>query len=258
MKPGALGPVEAIDQAEGILSDGHRTFGQWALRTWFATEPQIHILRNRRALILHDSLTQETGHVVCLGEPSALSSAFSDEAVELMRPGWSVVAPHGTWEPLGDLAHRVTDASRWVWMCTGARPIPVALLPTGIQFVEFSAKTRLEVDAFQRTHLPNSYLTTHAPDARWFGLRHDGEVIGIIGATGWEVGAVHLGSFVLEREWRGKGLGETLMRQVITLGLDHGPLVSLGVLRSNSQALRLYKKLGFRTAYEVDSLTLLS
>ena len=79
--------------------------------------------------------------------------------------------------------------------------------------------------------------------------RH-GEIIGVVGLTG---GIFRKTSHVLEmgmairREFRGSGLGSTLLREAVGWARKKGFCrVELGVLTTNGQAIALYKKFGFQ------------
>lgn len=59
---------------------------------------------------------------------------------------------------------------------------------------------------------------------------------------------VHVGvlGISLHPDWRGRGLGENLMRQAIEAGFAFGfARIELGVLSGNAPARTLYRKLGF-------------
>jgi ribosomal-protein-alanine N-acetyltransferase len=58
---------------------------------------------------------------------------------------------------------------------------------------------------------------------------------------------------VVRESWRGRGLGEALMRHALEAFMARGmPAVELKVHAENERAVRLYERLGFRTIDTLD------
>ena len=72
------------------------------------------------------------------------------------------------------------------------------------------------------------------------------------------VDELHINNVAVRQAWRGRGLGELLVKHVLAIGLSAGvATASLEVRRSNIPARRLYARLGFaecgvRNAYYED------
>ena len=98
-----------------------------------------------------------------------------------------------------------------------------------------------------------TYIETNSQDHVMFGA-FDGEQL--IGITGFNrmarKRASHRGEVVqvyVEPAYRGQNIGEKLLRQVLdyAFGLEGIEQVQLSVITSNTAAIKLYKKLGFKT-----------
>jgi len=98
-----------------------------------------------------------------------------------------------------------------------------------------------------------TYIETDSPDHVMFGA-FDGEQL--IGITGFNrmarKRASHRGEFVqvyVEPAYRGQNIGEKLLRHVVdyAFGLEGIEQVQLSVITSNTRAIKLYEKLGFKT-----------
>jgi [ribosomal protein S18]-alanine N-acetyltransferase len=65
------------------------------------------------------------------------------------------------------------------------------------------------------------------------------------------VDEIHINNFAVRPEWRRQGLGTALIHHVLAEGRRLGaPNATLEVRRSNSAAIRLYERAGFRRAGE--------
>lgn len=98
-----------------------------------------------------------------------------------------------------------------------------------------------------------TYIETDSPDHVMFGA-FDGEQL--IGITGFNrmarKRASHRGELVqvyVESTYRGQNIGEKLLRQVLDYAFGLGGIeqVQLSVIASNTTAIHLYEKLGFKT-----------
>ncbi len=87
-------------------------------------------------------------------------------------------------------------------------------------------------------------------NARFFVLKTDETILGYIGANNI-CGEVYITNVAVKEEFRGRGLGERLVRYLTVHSLFEGAqLVTLEVRRSNSAAIALYEKCGFKKAGE--------
>ncbi|MBE2906048.1 ribosomal protein S18-alanine N-acetyltransferase [Anoxybacillus flavithermus] len=86
---------------------------------------------------------------------------------------------------------------------------------------------------------------TNNPYARYIVMEHDGQIIGYCGM--WLVmDEAHITNIAVLPEFRGKKLGEALMKQAMALAREEGAkTMTLEVRVSNIVAQSLYRKLGF-------------
>ncbi|MGF7059502.1 GNAT family N-acetyltransferase [Brassicibacter mesophilus] len=81
-------------------------------------------------------------------------------------------------------------------------------------------------------------------------LRVDGKIVAYgLGVLERE----HMGLFdiVVDKEYRGRGYGEQMMRGLIKIGKNNGAKIAyLQVMLNNSPALKLYSKIGFKEIYQ--------
>jgi ribosomal-protein-alanine N-acetyltransferase len=82
--------------------------------------------------------------------------------------------------------------------------------------------------------------------AQYLVAEVDGKIIGYCGL--WVIiDEAHITNIALLPQYRGKGLGEALLRNVMQYALEHGAeTVTLEVRVSNQIAQNLYRKLGFQ------------
>ncbi|WP_163152622.1 ribosomal protein S18-alanine N-acetyltransferase [Anoxybacillus sp. MB8] len=86
---------------------------------------------------------------------------------------------------------------------------------------------------------------TNNPYARYIVMEYDGQIIGYCGM--WLVmDEAHITNIAVLPEFRGKKLGEALMKQAMALAREEGAqTMTLEVRVSNTVAQSLYRKLGF-------------
>jgi ribosomal protein S18 acetylase RimI-like enzyme len=86
--------------------------------------------------------------------------------------------------------------------------------------------------------------------ALWFLAEHRSEPVGAV--VCWSSGFVK--DLVVRESWRGRGLGEALMRHALGAFLARGlTAVELKVHADNERAVSLYERLGFRTVETLDA-----
>lgn len=99
----------------------------------------------------------------------------------------------------------------------------------------------------QQWQLQRRVFASHYPDARTEVVLIDAEPVGVLT---WHEGskAIRLLDIGLEIRYRGRGLGEWLLRELIGHADLQGKTLELAVMRHNP-ALRLYQRLGFRALF---------
>jgi GNAT superfamily N-acetyltransferase len=113
------------------------------------------------------------------------------------------------------------------------------------------AKERIDLDEIHRFLSEEAYWALGRPRdvqdrlvreaARVVGLYHDGRQVGFCRAASDGVSFVYLADVYVLPEYRGRGLGEELMREMI----DRGPLADRRWLLHTSNMHALYRKFGF-------------
>ncbi|MFD7022674.1 GNAT family N-acetyltransferase [Promicromonospora sukumoe] len=97
--------------------------------------------------------------------------------------------------------------------------------------------------------------------ARWYGVRapsttpgaRAGALVAVGSATTTPTRSVHLGSIGTDPERRGQGLGGALTARMTADGVAEHGLVTLGLYDDNVAARRVYERLGFVLAHEVET-----
>jgi len=88
----------------------------------------------------------------------------------------------------------------------------------------------------------------------WGGKRIDGQLVSVGALVQWRTGQVMFASIATHTDFRGKGLAQELVREMLTsvaaLGIAHG---GLGVFALNASAKRAYEKVGFNLVNEFSS-----
>ena len=88
----------------------------------------------------------------------------------------------------------------------------------------------------------------------WGGKRIDGQLVSVGALVKWRTGQVMFASIATHTDFRGKGLAQELVREMLTSvaaqGISH---VGLGVFALNASAKRAYEKVGFNLINEFSS-----
>ncbi|MFI2364916.1 GNAT family N-acetyltransferase [Promicromonospora sp. NPDC019610] len=155
----------------------------------------------------------------------------------------------------------VPDAT-WDRMVTEIAPRVDAGAPT-VEVLELDRHTDEIVDLLARAN-PGTRSGAQGPRARlarWYGVRvaptspgaRAGALVAVGSATATATGSVHLGSIGTDPAHRGQGLGSALTARMMADGVAERGLVTLGLYDDNTPARRVYERLGFVLAHEVET-----
>lgn len=207
---------------------------------------------------LGDAMLVVTGRserpaLVGFGEAGAVVRLVREHGPGL-SPRWMTV-PHGAGAMLTptDLELLGLEFSAdWDWFFTRTAP-PRQPGEERVAELDREAELAVLVELLAEVS-PLSEADPHRP-ARWFGVREDGRLIGVIAAKeedgpAPDEPAWHLQGLAVRPETRGCGLGAALTAHATRLGLAEVSArswVSLGMYTDNGPARRIYDALGFTT-----------
>lgn len=142
----------------------------------------------------------------------------------------------------------------WDWMSTTT----IADVPGTDQVERLDLATDIPaiLDCLRDANPTTESDPANPHEAGWWGVRSGGRLVGVIGAGRRGAVAVegfswHLHGLGVRPEGRRGGLGTALLVAATAAGLAAGAeWVSLGVWAANEPALRIYRRLGFRTDHE--------
>lgn len=226
------------------------------------------VLSDRHKLAHARVLGDDEGIVVLFDGPAGLSVAGYGadgraaglvtrlvEEGELVAPLRWMSLPRAT-----DLAPHVVQALHveplpgWDWMSTTT----VTDVPgtDRVERLDVAADLPAILDCLAAANPTTDSDPTSPHEAGWWGVRDGGRLVGVIGA-GRRGGATpdgfswHLHGLGVRPDGRRGGLGAALMAAATAQGLAEGAdWVSLGVWAANDPALRIYRRLGFRTDHQ--------
>lgn len=146
----------------------------------------------------------------------------------------------------------------WDWMWTATTP---AGGQEGEQrLVELDdLDDAAELIAFTAEHNPRVWAQIGTGTVtHWIGLRdHEDELVAIGGAQREHSGAAHLVGILTHRGLTSQGLGTRITRELTTWAIADGGVSTLGVFSDSAAAIRLYTRLGYRTAAAWHSVSVL-
>ena len=153
--------------------------------------------------------------------------------------GSELALPTG-WERAG--------AGEWHFMWTEEVTAPA---PAELAFVELDdAVDAAELDAFGQAHNPAFEGFPGIGYALlWLGVREGDELVAIGALHALATGTPHLAGIVTHTDHRGRGLGEAMVTELTQRAIAVAGVSTLGVTRTNTAAVRLYQRLGYRTAH---------
>lgn len=149
------------------------------------------------------------------------------------------------------VAHEVLalgDGGDWDWMWTTTAP---AADRREAELEELDdVRDADEVSAFTRRHNPRVWTEIGTGRVvRWLGRRDaDGRLTAVGGAEREAGGVPHLAGIVTAVDRRGEGWGAVVTASLTRWSLREHGVCTLGVFADNDAALRVYRRLGYRTA----------
>ena len=106
------------------------------------------------------------------------------------------------------------------------------------------------VDLIERAK-PGPFLKRTVELGRYLGIRRDGRLVAMAGERLHPPGWTEVSAVCTDPEFRGQGLGARLTLAVSAAILERGELPFLHAAASNTDAIRLYERLGFELAAHV-------
>ncbi len=159
-----------------------------------------------------------------------------------------------------DLAPGVCEALHvqplpgWDWMSTTTvEDVPGT---ERVERLDVPADLPAILDCLRESNPTTESDPTNPHEAGWWGIRSGARLVGVIGAgrrggAGEDGFSWHLHGLGVRPEGRRGGIGTALLVAATREGLAAGAdWVSLGVWAANEPALRIYRRLGFRTDHQ--------
>ncbi|PUB25412.1 FR47-like protein [Promicromonospora sp. AC04] len=163
------------------------------------------------------------------------------------------------------------SATTWDRMVTEvAPPVPEDAAPA-VEVLDLDRHADEIADLLAEAN-PHARLGVHDPRARrarWYGMRDPsagsgrrsstgagrraGSLVAVGSATPVPAGTVHLGSIGTLPAFRGRGYAGVLTARMTADGVAERGLVTLGLYDDNVPARRVYERLGFVVAHEVET-----
>ncbi len=206
------------------------------------------VWRLRRSVLVEQSHDRHGDPVVdpvlvALGHPDDVATLLGAAAQRLpRRPGFvTVEASAFTALPPG---WRYARANRWDSMWTDKQP-PSVPGEDHVVVVTDDDEIRGLLDVAN----PDSHGRPGDPRIRaWLGIREQGDLVAIGAlAEAAQSGVAHVRGVSTRPGRRGRGLGTAVSAALTRRGLDTvSPLVTLGAYTSNTIAISIYQRLGYR------------
>lgn len=211
--------------------------------------------------------------VVGLGAPEAVARLLTQRTAAFVALGarWATL-PRGTWAHVAPddraalLGTPEGGTSHWDWMYTRA---PLDASAAGAAGAAGLAVVRLEpgpevdvlvAECLGRAHPVASTLPGDPRLTAWWAVVDETRPVAVVGSLDLFPGApAHLVSLGVDPAYRGRGLAGTVLAAAVKDGLRRtpvvgDPMVHLGLYASNDAARRVYTRLGFVLAHEMESV----
>lgn len=137
----------------------------------------------------------------------------------------------------------------WMWSVTA----PALALPDGVAVVELDEDDpadREAVEAVLDAGYADSFARPGVPGAEaWLGASEAGALAAVGVLIRQHSGAGLIRGVTVLAEHRGRGLGGVLSAALARRAVGGGGTATLGVYTDNAPAIRVYERLGFRTAH---------
>jgi len=120
------------------------------------------------------------------------------------------------------------------------------------------SKDDLGIKQLLETHAPNSSVWPGNEEVIFWGeLREGSELVATGTLVRWRTGEVMFASIATHADFRGRGLAQTLVKQMLSSAANKGiGHVGLGVFAGNIAAKKAYEKVGFKLIGEFSSYQL--
>ena len=120
------------------------------------------------------------------------------------------------------------------------------------------SKDDLGIKQLLETHAPNSSVWPGNEEVIFWGeLREGSELVAAGTLVKWRTGEVMFASIATHADFRGRGLAQTLVKQMLSSAANKGiGHVGLGVFAGNIAAKKAYEKVGFKLIGEFSSYQL--
>jgi len=118
--------------------------------------------------------------------------------------------------------------------------------------IELGSADAVEMlDLADRTK-PGPFLLRTGELGRYVGIRHEGRLIAMAGERMHPPGYTEVSAVCTDEEFRGRGLAERLVRTICAGIVERGETPILHVAATNTNAIRLYERMGFAIRREIE------
>lgn len=188
-------------------------------------------------------------------ETRALAALCTLAAAEGIVPEWFSTEPGRTLTPPDGL--RVTGIGAWTFMWTDS-DVGMPAAPDGLVELDDTADAA-EIDSFGRKQNPDfEGFPGRGFASHWLGVRDGPDVVAVGAVHVLDSGAPHLAGIVVHHDARGRGLGGAITAELSRRAIADSGVVTLGVYTANHPAIRLYQRLGFRSARQMETRRLVA
>ena len=170
-----------------------------------------------------------------LGEPVAL-----DDLAKIVEPGELVLVMGASITPDPGPSWRIAESIPLVQMV-----LESPLAAPDLEVEELDEKDADDVMALVRRTEPGPFERRTIEMGRYVGLREEGRLVAMAGERMKPPGHTEISAVCTHPDFRGRGLGEALVREIAAPIQALGDVPFLHVHRENAGAIALYERLGF-------------